>query len=279
VEEAAMEYRTILVQAGFHPADEARLAIARELGARNRAHVIGVGASAWAPFLDTGVGYGGAEAFTTLMEDVDADVAEAETRFRAIFSGYAGSTEWRARIDFPAPVLAAAARAADILVASQVRGRRDHRRTPAPERLVLECGVPVLLCPPEAARLDLDAIVVGWKKGREARHALADALPLLKQARRIVLASAAAPDARQATEAELREVIAGLGRHGVRAESEVLDAYVDDPAEMLFDLARRDGAGLIVAGAYGHTRLREWVLGGVTQALIERAPIPVLFSR
>ncbi|MEJ0097216.1 MAG: universal stress protein [Bauldia sp.] len=66
-------------------------------------------------------------------------------------------------------------------------------------------------------------------------------------------------------------------RHGIAAKTETLprSGAVED---QILDYAKRQNADLIVAGAYGHTRLREWVFGGVTRGLLTRAPIPCLFS-
>lgn len=143
--------------------------------------------------------------------------------------------------------------------------------------LLMRAGRPVLVVPPGTDGLKLDHVLVGWKESREARRAIVDALPLLKEAGHVVLAEIVA----QADEADARErlsTLAGwLALHGVKAEAMVQTRHGSDGVG-LAQLARDQHADLIVAGAYGHSRVREWVLGGVTCDLLLTPPCPALLS-
>lgn len=136
----------------------------------------------------------------------------------------------------------------------------------------MSAGLPMLAIPP-GAHLDAKPIVVAWKNTREARRAVWDALPLLKRAedvRVLRFASDPAP--------EVSSVVERLRLHKVPVEAEMRQRTERSVAEDLLAAAEAMGAGLIVAGAYGHSRLREWALGGVTQGLLTGSRTPVLFS-
>ena len=133
-------------------------------------------------------------------------------------------------------------------------------------------GPPVLAVPP-GVTFNAKRIVIAWKNTREARRAVWDALPLLTRAENVrVLCFASDPAP------EMSNVVERLRLHNVPAEAEVRAGTESSVADDLLAAAQAMGAGLIVAGAYGHSRLREWALGGVTQGLLRDAQLPVLFS-
>ena len=129
-------------------------------------------------------------------------------------------------------------------------------------------------------RLAAASVAVAWKDSREGRRAVIDALPFLQRAERIQLVAicddkAAAP----ATAARLSDVADHLLRHGVKTTFNAAIAEKgSDAAEQLLDIAERQRADLIVAGAYGHSRLQEWAFGGFTRALLAQTERAVLFS-
>ncbi len=109
--------------------------------------------------------------------------------------------------------------------------------------------------------------MVGSKATREARRAISDALPLLKLAGHVTVLEIAAAAEIPAARDRLKDVADWLGRHGISVETMTAVSQGDDAAE-LDAIAQQKGAGLLVAGAYGHSRLREWMLGGVTRNLM-----------
>jgi nucleotide-binding universal stress UspA family protein len=131
--------------------------------------------------------------------------------------------------------------------------------------------------PPGIDRLDFSRILVAWKDTREARRAIRDALPFLKLADEVVIAVAKTPGAEDA-DAQLADVSSYLARHGVRVAQQISSVGGEDEEVVLLDLARQHRVNLIVAGAYGRTRLSEWIFGGVTRHLLLSSPVPCLLS-
>ena len=142
--------------------------------------------------------------------------------------------------------------------------------------MVMQVGRPVLLVSP-APQFALENVLVAWKDTREARRAVADALPLLKQARRVSLVEVAASSEMAAARLRLDDVASWLKRHGITAGREARLSSGADP-EALQSVADDLQADLVVAGAYGHSRVREWALGGVTRTLLRHPGRSALVS-
>ncbi len=146
--------------------------------------------------------------------------------------------------------------------------------------LLLESGRPVLVVPARCKTvMPPKRIVVAWRPTREAARAVHDALPLLVRAEQVdvLLVHPSVGDLGHG-EQPGADIAAHLARHGVRANAVVRETKSRPVSAVLLEHAREMPAQLIVAGGYGHSRLREWALGGVTRELIRSAPIPVLFS-
>ena len=112
--------------------------------------------------------------------------------------------------------------------------------------------------------------MASWKETREARRAVLDALPILAQ-HVLVLEVCAEDEANEAgTQAE--DVAGYLRAYGARADAQIRHRREPTVADELVRAAEQAGADLIVAGGYGHARLREWAFGGVTHGLLGRCP-------
>jgi nucleotide-binding universal stress UspA family protein len=120
-------------------------------------------------------------------------------------------------------------------------------------------------------------VLVGWKNTRETRRAIADALPLLQRAEFVLLAEIAQPAELSAVRERLAGVANWAARHDVEVETLAVPSDGQD-ALALHGLVIEHGMDLLVAGAYGHSRVREWVLGGVTRDLLLRAKVCALVS-
>ncbi|MFZ5780011.1 MAG: universal stress protein [Pseudomonadota bacterium] len=230
--------------------------------------------------------YGGPEAYVP-QDLIDRDTAQmegdlksAEERFRARL-GKAAAVEWRSTVTNRglADYIAYQARAADLLITGSEEGGTvlDTSRRVSLADLVLKAGRPLLIAATNVRSLDVKSVVVAWKDSPEARRAVADALPLLKLAERVTVVQIAAKDEIDDARACTADVAAWLGNHGITAKARS-DAEIGDDAEQLAAIAAELGAGLLVGGAYGHTRLREWVLGGVTRDLLLRPAACSLLS-
>lgn len=149
-----------------------------------------------------------------------------------------------------------------------------------PELICLTSGRPVLVIPYAGtfARIG-ERVLIGWNGSREAARAVSDALPFLKQASEVaVLAVNPQRDDSSHRDDPGANLVKCLARHGVKAEA--MQSYSDevDAGNLLLSRAADLSADLLVMGAYGHSRVREMVLGGVTRTLLRDMTLPVLMS-
>jgi len=136
------------------------------------------------------------------------------------------------------------------------------------------CGRPVLVTPPTRERNPVgEHALIAWKDCREARLALAAALPLLQRAKAVTLYAIRDGEDDETIDGELADMVRFLARHAITAEPMIARRGETSAGRQILDEALARYAGLIVAGGYGHSRLREWVLGGVTRDLIDDSPI------
>lgn len=171
--------------------------------------------------------------------------------------------------------LAARARAYDLVIVPHY-GHPETRSLV--EGLVFESGRPVLLLPPEGmAGHRFDELVIGWDGSRAAARALADALSFCECARAVTVVAVvdekSLPDTAVASDA-----VRHLSRHGISATSVEIPANGQDAGSALRSYCRQTGADLLVMGAYGHTRMREFILGGATRSILDKPDVPVLLS-
>lgn len=161
------------------------------------------------------------------------------------------------------------------LVILPVHDHPDHEMVA--EDLVFAAGRPVLLLPNSTSPGAWKRILIGWDGGRAAARALADALPFCRKADevRIVTVTGEKPIVHAAG---IEAARGHLIHHGVAAEAGEIPAEGADAGTALLRHAEEIGADLVVAGAFGHSRLREFILGGATRSLIEAPKVPVLLS-
>jgi nucleotide-binding universal stress UspA family protein len=274
-----VSYSTLMVHLELGKPNAGLLAVAGDLAELFHAHVIGIAACQPMQFV-YGMGYVSADYFDRDMADLQKDSQAAETEFRSALQTRAGSLEWRSTVEFGALSghIAHEARSSDLIITSvESGGLFEASRLVNTGDLIMQVGRPVLVVPQGAKALALDQVLVAWKDTRETRRAVLDALPLLKKAARVTLAEIAVEDRLPLAHKHLEEVAGWLGRHGVKAEGRASLSTGED-ADRLYDIAKEQGADVVVAGAYGHSRLREWVLGGVTRDLLLRADICALVS-
>jgi len=277
-----MTYATVMVSLAVDQPNEARLQVAGELAERFEAAVIGVAAAQFAPPLYFTDGVAAQRVIDEGETSIGKRLAELESQFRGATRNRGGHVEWRGAVDFPARHILAQARCADIIVSG---GRSpafsDAFSLASPKDLVMQAGRPVLIVPDGVSWLDLRSVLVAWKDTPEARRAVADALPLLRKAKEVtVVEIVEGDDDRAAVMAGVTDVVAWLARQRVTATALVSEAGPDmTAADQLDKVAGDVGAGLIIAGAYGHSRFRELILGGVTQYLVNQSARCVLLSR
>jgi nucleotide-binding universal stress UspA family protein len=150
----------------------------------------------------------------------------------------------------------------------------------APERMLLESGVPLLIIPNAWQGETIgERIVIGWNATRAARHAVADAMAFLVAARAVTVLLIDPQEHWGHGRAPGADVAKYLTRHGAPVTVQRVTTHGSSIADALLSYVEQQAADLLVLGAYSHARLRELLLGGVTRTLLSRTPVPVLISR
>jgi nucleotide-binding universal stress UspA family protein len=260
------------VEADMRP--EQRVRVAASLADRFSAALIGVSALAAPPPIVAG---GMLIDGMIDIELMNATLAGQGEWFRGIAGGDRRALEWRAVLDFPIEALSREARSADLVLIGREKEQGSAYRRLDPGAAMLKLGRPALVVPKGVDALRAEHIVIGWKDTREARRAVRDAVPLLQQASRVTIVEARGPHEKKAPSNRIEDVARYLTHHRVEASARVLQEK-EPGAEQLIEFAREEGGDLLVTGAYGHSRLGEWIFGGMTRELLAISPICCLMS-
>ena len=263
-----MGYKSILVNLDIDGPVVPVVKAAADLAGRSGARLIGFcAADAPIPMAGPESSALAAETWMQLREDIQSRFKELRGKFEALVAGTV-EAGWREALDNPTRALAETSRAADLIVTGAVKGAGtgDAYRRVDPGSIVLQAGRPLLVVARDAEHVPGKNVVVAWKDTREARRAVVDAIPLLKSADKVTVV-AVVPEVDQWVRASLADVVAFLGTHRIKATPELIEG--NDEHLTLFRSLDNSGADLIVSGAYGHSRLREWAFGGVTRSLLD----------
>lgn len=262
-----MEIRSILVNVDLDAANSTSLRYAIDLAQTLEAELIGIAAEQ--PALLYGAGDGGAAAaeyYALETAEVEAQLKRAEHAFRSIVpSGL--KNRWQAHVNNPVAAIVEAARAADLIVTAATTMSTSRQMVAVDlGEIVLRSGRPVLNVATYQSKVKLDKIMIAWKDTREARRAVVDALPLLKRAGEVTALTVSESDY-TAERNSMDDLLAWLARHGVTAQGDVV-SNPDKLADTIESTAIAQSADLVVSGGYGHSRMREWLFGGVTRNLL-----------
>ncbi len=223
---------------------------------------------------------GDAQAYAAISEVCDENCVAASKLFGNVTENSGLKLDWREGTGVPAEIIAAEAACADLLILG--RGNQDDLTGPfydvQPADVILSCGRPVLVIPnrpPEQFRAR--RVLIAWKGTAEATRAVHDALPLLAEAEEVVLAEIVSRHYTPTYAAPASMMADHLKAHKVPVMVRRID-QTNDAGELLISAAQQAGCDLIVAGAYGHSRLREWALGGVTRTFLDSQAMPFLLS-
>lgn len=208
-----------------------------------------------------------------------AEEARARRKFEEIADKCQISSEWRYSEDEVGEPLMLHARHASLAIVGPPSIRREAMTTLGlSEDVIFASGRPSLLVPIDwpAHRIG-KRIVVGWNGSREATRAIGDALPFLAEADQVHLLVIAEDKANALLGADPgADITRHLARYGVPV---VLERHIGDAGEVLLQRARELDAEMLVMGAYGHSKISEFIFGGATRAVLRRAELPVLLSR
>jgi len=279
-----MEITNIVVHVDGSERAAERVKLANHIAQESDAHITGVFVipDPYVPAYMAG-GYFPAEIFEQQREEAKAEAETAQKMF-ADLTGKAGvKTEWRSEEGMVSNVVARHARYADLAVVGK-GDIDDPVKYPYPELaadLVMTCGRPVLVVP-NAGRFDSvgKRVLVCWNASREATRAVNDALPLLRQADKVTVLAVNPQKASSGDHGDIpsADISLHLARHDIKAEAASTVAEGIEIADVILARASDFGADMIVSGAYGHSRTREWVFGGVTESLLRNMTVPTLLS-
>ncbi|MGF1500443.1 MAG: universal stress protein [Paracoccaceae bacterium] len=214
-------------------------------------------------------------------ERARADAAEKRAAAEAWLaaSGLRGEVRaTRAPLGLLGEAMGRAAMRADLVVCAQpYEGEREEIRVRALEGALFQAAAPVLVVPPSTAKAAFPRVMVAWDRSIEALHALRGALGFLKAAEAVELVLVD-PTAESADDEPGAEIAVMLSRHGVPVTVAQVPSVGKRVGEVLRSRALETGADLLVMGAYGHSRLREALIGGPTREILEHVPVPVLMA-
>jgi nucleotide-binding universal stress UspA family protein len=276
-----MSYKTILVHCDAGRGTAVRLEIAFDLALRFEAHVIGlhVRQAFQAPaFTDAGPAMD--SLYKTYETTVKADEAIVTAAFREAAGGKGVSREWRVTDGYVDEILRAEARTADLVIVGQAEPDSPPTATPADlaEDVAMAGECPVLIVPHiGVAKPPGKTVMLCWNTSREAKRAATGALPLLAMAdKTIVLIIDPKPGV--GNEEPGADVASWLARHGVKVTVQRDTAADSDVGGVILSRAADHDVDLIVMGIYGHSRMRELVLGGASRTLLASMTAPLLVA-
>ena len=273
-----MSYAALMVHFDARPSGIRRVRLAVDLADRFHALLIGIaGRSYLQPFLAEGPGRD-AESDDGERKEMLHLLAGMEKQFYAAAGRSAKQIEWRGIPDYANNLVPREARAADLVIIGRKQDSKDLYYSLDPGVAILRAGRPVLFVPDEIDLLQARSVVVAWNDTRECRRAVRDALPFLKEASEVMIVTICEPGTGTQAKPSLDDVETYLVRHGVVVGAKAFLHARQSTATELLRFAEDERADLIVAGGYGHSRLGEWALGGVTRELLSESPLCCLFS-
>jgi nucleotide-binding universal stress UspA family protein len=265
------------VTRGGGPAGEYAVSIAGALDA----HVAGV-AFVYDPIVPvSATGYIPAEVIERQQADNESDAKAAIDKFNqatkraglsaeplTISASLAGAGEQFGRI----------ARRFDLAIVGQAEPQTSSIDDIIAETTLFESGRPMIVVPYiQKAPLKLDKVMICWDGSRQAARAIGDAMPLLTKAGKVEIVIIAEEPGKQ-DEIEGIDMSQHLARHGLKVDLERIPKGDVDVADALLSHAADSGADFLVMGGYGHSRLREFVLGGVTRSIFRSMTVPTLMA-
>lgn len=279
-----MAFRNILLLAGAGPVAAARADYAVRLAEKHDAHLTAIYC---VPPIDLPAHVEAmipAPVRAMQAEAAAKTAAEAKAAFEAVGrrTGRSARVEWREAAGDALSRLTLDSRYADLVVVGQGDPDAPFAEGPVdlPGALALAAGRPVLAVPYAGKFSTLgERVLVAWNAGREAARAVNDALPVLKLAKSVaVLAVNPRGGAARHGEQPGADIALHLARHGVKAEAMRAISDEIDPGDVILSRVADIGADMLVMGAFGRSRLRELVLGGVTRHILKHMTVPTVLS-
>ena len=211
------------------------------------------------------------------FEDIEEHNRKLRSKLQDKLKDEDVSWDWKMGLDDPASLLAEQSGLADLVVLTRAHGKRDDMHAPLPiaGEVALHASTACLLVPVKASAMDATApIVIAWNGSAEAGRAIRYALPAIKMASEVHLLMVE-EEGRDFPDLSASQY---LSHHGVKSELHQLSEGDGKIAVIVENFAAAKGASAIVMGAYGHSRMRETLFGGVTKSMIDRCDIPLIVA-
>ncbi len=274
-----MALKNILVHVTNSDEAKARVEAAFSLAADHDAHLTGLGVRSVTQIPGYAASRIPPQVFREVEARQEADVKAARKLFdsAAARAGWSDRSGWLDGAGLPSDVVGLHARYTDLtVVGQQPLTGADNPEEGFADLLVMHSGRPVLVFPHVGAKSPIGRhIVVAWNASREAARAVGDAMPLLESSDTVDILSIEPEGIGDLPGADIAQ---HLARHGIKAEAKRSVANKVDAGDVLLNFVSDSGADLVVMGAYGHSRVREMIMGGVTRHMLEHMTVPVLMS-
>lgn len=267
--------RNILVHVHADDGQEGRVRVAIDLARALGGHLDCLYVNPYSSYV-AGDPFGGAYVLPDLFAEAERREQEERERIGAYFEREGISWEWLRHDGDAAKWIVASARLADLIVLSRaVHAPRLHEPIPVVADVSLHARAPVLAVPTESQGFEIGGpALVAWNGSFEAAHALRFAVPLLARASAVHVATIAEGHA----SVRVADACRYLARHGITAQPREVERRGQPIGDTLLGEATTLGASYLVAGAYGHSRMREYLLGGVTRHLLGHSPVPLFLA-
>lgn len=275
-----MLYKDILVYADANKSAAARFDAAALLAAAHDSHLAALHVASL-PYVPMDAGIAVPAAVIEWQEQFqEQQTAAAKRAVDAAGKRTGRSMEWRAARGDVIDTVLLHSRYADLVVVSQSGAEQDEPldADPLPEAVVMGAGRPALIVPRYGKFAALGQnVLVAWNRTREATRAVHDALPVLVRAKSVTVMEVN-PGGSAVPHIAGADIAKHLARHGVKADVSAAVAGDIDVGDMILSRIADLGADMLVMGAYGHSRLREFAFGGVTRHVLRHMTVPVLMS-
>ena len=268
--------KSILLHIDHDPAMSARLQVALDIARATNGHITCLQAVSYEVFAP-GDFYGSAIAAAMPVIKENAEKLRADIERELEHEGV--PWDWRFTYGIAPHRLLEASPLADIVIVGPSETGTASGPSALVGDLVMKARAPVLVVPGDCKSLDVGApMLVAWNGSAEAAHALRAAVPLLACSCKVTLASIAEPADKGRYDMPSTEGAKYLSRHGVECEIVEIPRGEASIADALFSAAQMRECGLMVMGAYGHSRLAEMLLGGVTRRTLSEPQMPILMA-
>jgi nucleotide-binding universal stress UspA family protein len=275
-----VKYKDILVHLDQSAESDKRLTIAVGLSLEHEAHLTGlyVKPKPYIPPIHD-LGQLPPEYLKQQEQSANTGAAEVEVKFLKAVKAAGIEYEWRCDSGLAGDRIPTHARYCDLLILGQKNPEDGNAFGDFPDSIILTVGCPVLIVP-YATNIESvgSRVMVGWDASAQAARAVNDALPLISRADQVKILAVNPSGTGDHGDMPCADISLHLARHGVTAEAQSLSVTDIGVADMLLSRAADEGVDLFVMGAYGHSRWREMVLGGVTAHMLKHMTMPVLMA-